>query len=424
MRRNFQLLNEETDLKKIIMFSFLLLSFTPFLFPQSVVIKSLKSFADNNETAFPLIVQNGDGPKRLTIEFDAQSDFEPYLSIVFRFCDKNWIPYNNIFLLNPGKNVAYNLSFSVLPQTVKDAHYHFMGSYPDNRGFVNFPFSGKWMFFITDSHDTTQVYGYGKFFVVNNDIAVYDTLKREQLEDKVYFPADLAKIFNVTTNFNLPDKFYPASVDRVEIVTNRVLDYPAIVDRNGNTNTRQYYWNGDRKFSFVARDILPGNGYRQVDLRNTNEFNAKDVNAHLDGLEYSRFFKQTHRDLYGASILTNYKDDYAAYLNVTFSIRPPNEMPGGVYLVGAFNNWQITPAYQMKNNYGVYSITVPLKRGIYDYQYVIANLSDDKIVTQDWVTLEGNNWNTSNIYHVFVYYKDPDYGGYDRIIGYQQIKSN
>ncbi len=392
-------------------------------FPQSLVIKSLKSYGDNDETSLPIITPGNGGAQHLTIEFDVQSEFLPNLDIVFRFCDRNWNPYNNIFLFNQGKNIGYRLDFAKLPTTVKEAKYHYVGSFPDSRGYVDFPFSGKWRFYVTDSQDTSVVYATGKFYVVYPAVAIQDTLKKEQLEDKIYFPSDLSKVFNITTNFNLPNDLYPGNVNEVEIIDNHKIDYPIIVDRSGNTNVRQFYWDGNRKFSFIARDILPGNEYRQVDLRNTNIFQSKDVNAHLDEVDYSRFFTLGKPDLNGGSILTNFSDDYATYLNVTFTIRPPSEVPGGIYLVGAFNNWKISSDYQLTNNYGLYSITIPLKRGIYDYQYVIANLDNGNLLSADWVTLEGNNWDTKNIYSVFLYYNDPNYGGYDRIIGYQQIRS-
>ena len=148
------------------------------------------------------------------------------------------------------------------------------------------------------------------------------------------------------------------------------LDYPYIVNRNFNTNTRQFYWNGDRKFTFTVRDIQPGNEYRQTDIRNYNKFTGGTVKAQFDGLEYSRFFKEGSPDLNGGEILLNYANDYATYLNVIFSIRPPDQIYNDIFLAGAFNQWQVLPEYKLNQQGGVYSITILLKRGIYDYQYV------------------------------------------------------
>ncbi len=411
-------------LKNIILFTavlFLSLFFSKEINAQNLTIKSLKVYSGDDQTAFPIILPNGEGPKDITIEFDIQSQNIPNLKIVFKYCDQNWNPTNNIFLLNTGNDVSNNLEFEKLPTLVQDADYHFSGKFPNSRKGVSFPFSGKWKFFITDFYDTSKVFASGKFFVVYNEVPLNVTKKNEQLEDKTYFPKDLANIFNITTEFNLPQQMYPDYVDHVEIIENHKIDFPIIVDRKFNSNTRQYYWDANRNFRFTARDIRPGNEYRQVDLRNYNKYNSKNVQAQFNGIEYSRFFKEGPPDLNGGSILLNYKDKNADYLNVTFSIRIPSEVSGDVFLTGAFNNWELSKSYRMENRGGVYKLTIPLKRGIYDYQYVLADFINNKIENADWYVLEGNSWETSNVYEVFLYYKDPNYGGYDKIIGYQKI---
>ena len=149
--------------------------------------------------------------------------------------------------------------------------------------------------------------------------------------------------------FDLPNEFYPSFVDHVEIIENQKIYYPFIINRNFNTNTRQYYWDGNRSFSFTARDIHPGNEYRETDLRNFNIYNRKDVPAHFDGMEYSRFYKEGRKDLNGGSLYLFYENDYADYLNVTFKIRPPDNSFQSIFLTGSFNNWRVLPEYQMIN---------------------------------------------------------------------------
>ena len=407
-------------LKKLIpLFLFsLLISFNSY--SQEMQIKSLKYYPGNNEAAFP-VLKNGTG--YISIDFDIDSAHQPDLSIVFRFCDRNWKPYNNAFLTNYGKNIAPNLSMNNLPTTVQQAMYHFHGRYPDNSGYVTFPFSGNWMFFITDAMDTSKVYGYGKFYVIQNEIAVRDTIKNEVLEGNNYFPNDLGKVFNITTSFMVGDKIFPGFVDCVYIIENHKIDYPVIIDKNFNTNVRQFYSDGNRGFRFIARDIRPGNEYRQVDLRNINKYNSVNVRAQFDGLEYSRFFKEGRRDLNGGSIIDNYKNKNSSYMNVNFSIRPQDKVYGEVFLVGAFNDWRLSPDYKMDYNSGVFTKTIQLKRGIYDYQYVVAEINRGIIENPDWYILEGNSYETSNEYNVFVYYMDQNYGGYDKIIGYNKIVS-
>lgn len=409
-------------MKTISLFLFIICS--AFIFPQDVFLKSLKSYTAGDETSLPVIHYNRNGGgNNITIEFDVEAEFIPSLSVVFRYCDRNWNPTKNNFLINYGRNTAYYLDFETLPSTVEEAKYRFKGNFPSDFQDIEFPYSGKWIFYITESNDTSIVYGTGRFYVIHEEVLLNTAIKREQLEDKVYFPADLAKIFNVTSEFNLPEEMTPAFVSHIEIVENQKILYPVIVGRDFNTNQRQFYWDGSRKFSFTARDILPGNEYRQTDLRNINVFNAKDVKAQFDGIEYSRFFKDAPPDLNGGSILTNYRDEFSTYLNVTFSIRPPDEITGNIFLVGSFNNWMLLPEYEMKNISGLYNQTISLKRGIYDYQYVLTDVINGQIKNDDWVILEGNRWETKNVYHIFLYYNDPEFGGYDKVIGYSKIIS-
>jgi Type 9 secretion system plug protein 1st domain len=405
-------------LKKILTLATLILCLITVSAQDNIKIKTLRAYPDNDEKSFPVITGG-----KLTIEFDLAADYIPQISIVFKFCDKNWNPTGNLFLANNGHNTFSSPAFSTLPVTVKEAKYHFKESFPDSKGLVSFPFSGKWMYFVTDAYDTSKVYGKGRFIVITSALDLNTSLKKEKLEDKTYFPTELMYVFNVTSEFNLPQNMYPSYVDHMEVVENQKFDYPYIVDRSFNTNKRQFYWNGDRKFTFTVRDIQPGNEYRQTDFRNTSKYAGPDVKAQFDGIEYSRFYKQGNPDLNGGEILLNFKNDYATYVNVTFSVKPPDNPYKDIFVVGAFSNWDVLPVNKMNEQNGLYSLTIPLKRGIYDYQYVTGDITGNSVQDIDWYYLEGNSWDTTNYYYVFIYYNDPDLGGYDRIIGYSKIFS-
>lgn len=414
--------------KKRIIFFLLLISFQLCLITkvnaqQELKIKSLKVFSGNDETSLPVLEFSQKAEGQLRVIFDVQSVFEPNLNLVFRFCDKNWQPVRSIFFSNFGQNTAYNLTFDKLPTTIEDAKYHFRGTFPDKRGQVSFPFSGKWMLFITDFQDTSKVYATARFIVVRDPIDMTLSIKNESLEDKSYFPIDLSKIYNLTDSFTLPEEFYSTNVSHVEIIENHKIDFPYVVDRSGNNQNRFYYWDGSRNFSFSTKEIRPGNEYRQVDLRNSNIYSSKNVNAHFEGVEVSRFFMQGKRDLNGGSILTRYRDEYANYLNVTFRLRAPIGFGKHVYIVGAFTDWKVLPENELTNNDDLYSITINMKRGIYDYQYVTGEREGNTVKNINWYELEGTDWGTVNDYYVFLFYSDPDKGGYDRIIGYQKTTS-
>lgn len=391
-------------------------------YSQTNTIKTLRVYSES-ETSFPILTPAEEDNQHITIEFDVDSDLLPNLNIVFRYCDKNWKPYDNLFLLNTGKNIEYDIDFEILPFTCEDARYHYKGIFPNESEFVDFPFSGKWMFYITDVQDTSKVYAYGKFYVVYNDVKLTVSLKKELLEEKSYSPLEVGRIVNLTSYFNLPGELFPNYVDHVEIIQNKRINSPILIDRTMNTIARQYSWNADRKFSFTARDIYPGNEYRQTDTRDINKFNSKDVRAQFPGFEISRFYKFGKRDFNGSYLLTNYRNDYATYLNVNFSIKPPEEFLGDIFLVGSFNDWQPSEQFKLEKNGEIFDKTIQLKRGIYDYQYITGYLDNGSITDENWMYLEGNFWETTNEYHIFLFYSDPNYGGYDKIIGFKKIIS-
>ena len=396
---------------------FLLLSIN--IFAQDFEIKSLKTYRAGIETSFPVIDYGDGNSTKITIEFDIASDYQPFLNIVFKFCDKNWKPYDNIFLVNQGHNFERNLYFEKLPNDVTGARYHFKENFPSQD--VWFPFSGKWIYFITDSQDESIVYASGKFIVVYPGLKLDARIKRARLEGK---PASQAtRTFTLETSFVLPDSLFSTNVDEVEIIENQKIYDPVIIDRDPYNEYRYYDWDGANRFTFVAKDIFPGNEYRQVDLRDHNIFNTKEVNAQRDVVETSQSNSRYYRDLNGGSVLTNYNNRYADYLDVTFKLRMPSNFKKKIFLVGAFNEWDIWYDYEMENNGGLFETKAELKRGIYDYQYVTAEVINNEITNLNWIELEGNNWETDNEYHILLYYNEPERGNYDRLLGYVKISS-
>jgi hypothetical protein len=405
-------------LKKLIFLILIILN--GFLFSQEVKIKSLKVYTSSNENSIPVLNSSGD---YLFIDFDVQADYPPNLNIIFRFCDRNWTPSDNIFLQNQGQNTAFRLDFMNLPTTVEDARYHSSNRFPDKDGYVSFPFAGKWQFYIVDSQNSSLIFASGKFYVVDSDQPIKVYLKKETLDDKIYYPPQLGTVYWVIGEATLKENYFPFNVDELEIVQNHLMDYPIIVNRDSKDPNRIFEWDGNSKLKFIAKDVRPGNEYRQVNLNDINIYNSKNVKAQFDGMEYSRFLIQGKKDINGGFKLNSYKDINSTYMNVKFQIKIPDGVYGDIYLVGAFNNWDLLPDYKMNFNGDSYELTVELKRGIYDYQYVVVNGDLNNPSNQDWYILEGNDWRTTNDYHIFLWYHDQNYGGYDRIIGYSEIQS-
>ena len=402
------------------LFVFLLIIQASLLFPQEIVIKSLKTYTSKDANSIPVLSSPRD---LLIIDFDVQSDYTPNINIIFKFCDRNWNPTDNIFLLNQGQNTAYTLDYFSLPTSVENAKYHYNNAFPDKDGYISFPFSGKWKYFIVDSQDPSIVYAEDRFVIVKpggNQLKV--ETKQETLDDKVYYPPQLGHVNWIVVETILKQDFFPFQVDELEIIQNHLLDNPIRVPRTSTNQNRVFEWDGGSKVKFIAKDVRPGNEYRQTNLQDINIYNSKNVKAQFDGMEYSRFLIQGRNDLNGSFDLKSPKDMYSTYMNVKFQVKPPAEVYGDIYLVGAFNDWKLSETNKMNFNGDHFELILQLKRGVYDYQYVVVGGDYSEFANQDWYVLEGNDWQTSNEYNIFLWYSDQEYGGYDRIIGYSKIQ--
>ncbi len=394
--------------------------FSSLILSQDFTLKSLRVFSSIDQTAFP-IIDLTDSQNKITIEFDVDCSYPPNLMLLFKFCDINWQPYENVFLLNPLYNSETNLWLDRLPLRVSGAKYHYSGTFPNNN--VNFPFSGKWKFFIIDQNNRDHIYAEGKFYVVLPEVTLKVRLDKTRAEGLLPDPPELGRTITLQTSFNLPDSLFPTSVHSVEIIENKKISYPIVVNREMNHISNYYEWNGSDRFLFTANDLLPGNEYRNTDFRDESRFNQPIINPQHTGIEISNFFKKGSRDLNGGSILLDYRNDYSEYVNVNFRIRPPENIKSSIFLVGSFNNWEVLPEYEMFDDDGLLNLKLQLKRGVYDYQYVTGDYDGYEIKNIDWQILEGNFWETENEYHIFLFYKTLEKGGYDKIIGYQKINS-
>lgn len=375
-------------------------------------IVNIQLYTGSDQTSLPVLDINSSGTY-LTIEFDVVSSTMPMLSLVFRLCDRNWNVYDNPFLELPLAGKSTGLDLDYLPSSVSEADYHYKGTFPGNERDLSFPYEGKWKCFITDAIDTSRVYAAVGFYVVNSLFPVSVNVEREVRSDKSYFPSDLARTLNITTSFTKPFDLPQQNVMGVEYVENHKINQAVFVDRNNSTARSFFSWNGSDRFSFELREVMPGNEYRQTDIRSINRYTGKSGRAQFDGVETSRFYRLGKPDNNGGMKQLNYELVDAEYLNITFELTLPSDLSGDVFLAGAFNNWQLLEDYLLKKNGSRYSLTIPLKRGIYDYQYIL-----EQDGGYDWYILEGNFFETVNSYYAFVFYNDPQNGGWDRIVAY------
>ncbi len=423
--------------KKVGNVSLLILLFCLFNFlfaDEKIEIKGLRIYSYEDEVYPPIIVRydtlwNGE-PNTLNdyivIEFDVKSRVVPEIGIRFYHCDRNWHKTENIFVQSFFHNRALFLNYTVAEKGIKTYNFHFKNIFPDPDGIVQFPYAGNYIFEIYDKNYDTIVYATSRFIVADKLTDVKASVRKVLLGEE----ADIRNYVNeIEVEVAVPDSFNWYYVTAVDVYENWKIFYPYRIDFNDRKKYTYVSGFPSEARIFKIWNIYPLNEYRQIDLRSEKIYPNGYPVVPVGGVDKVRKFWQGEFDMDGACRIV---DDgmYSEYLEVTFRLELDKEterkIRGDIYIVGCFNNWKPTLndvlKYDPLRNY--YFVKKWLKRGIYDYQYVVGyyDLSKDEVVVLDWVELEGNDWQTRNSYYIVVYYRDVRFGGFDRIIGFAKIE--
>ncbi len=396
-----------------------------------LIIKDLHVYSARNETLPPIIVYNdldiggieNTANDHIVIEFDINTRLKPNLQIIFKFCDKDWKPYDNIFLLNSGKDRFYNLQFKTAPNGVRNYTYNFKQRFPDERQQVTFPFSGKWSFVIADFEDATKIFGSGKFIVVHQEFPMKVKYSRHVIDDSLSEIMQWNRRDQITAEVTTPSSHDPFFQKEIEIVQKQKFNFPFRVSIEKLAKNSYYEFISNETKRYIRRDIFPGNEYRQLDLTDVKKYMGEKLHHNFDGIDVTRKYQFSGKDFNGGSKRYREENIYNDYLEFKFELSSPQIYLKEIFLVGSFNNWKPNYENRMERKGNYYSQLVKLKRGIYDYQYVLGKWNDStkKVEQLDWLELEGSDWGTQNVYYVFAYYQDPLYGGFDRIVAFKEI---
>lgn len=170
-----------------------------------------------------------------------------------------------------------------------------------------------------------------------------------------------------------------------------------------------------RRFE-VADPNSPGEGVEEV-VYLEPEYNAV---LYMDKQRHSHSNYRDENGLYYVNTLEGYGTSIEAdYINVHFALDVPRREGGDFYLLGDFCGNGFAPLCRLDYDEedGYYFVSLPLKLGIYNYQYAWVPYGTSKA---DNAPAEGNFYNTENEYLIYIYYR-----GFsdrtDRLLGVHSI---
>ncbi len=353
----------------------------------------------------------------ITVEFDVDENEPPDLHIRVLHCDRDWEVTQNGFVNDDMQNRSKaHLRYDPAPDGVRYYRFHYAIRIPGIAGIERLSYSGNYVFEILDER-STAVLARGRFFVVERALPLTMKISNRSLPS-VTNPYNQANKIEVKFTIPRPEEnngeaMFPLLLKVADIYRNRQLQDPWRIDaddQNSNTFVDGF---GTPSLSFVVDNVTPGNTYRKLDLRDATEYPENRMLKAVNGADVSRFQMPPGSDSHGISVLTT-GSRHGDYVPFRFELVSEKPQWDEVYVVGDFNAWRTARQWLMTYDETArrYYCDVSIRRGVYEYQYVVG--------PNDWIAVEGNDWRTSNVYSVLVYYHENRLGGYDRIVGFMQ----
>ena len=402
--------------KRFVLLSVLFLSFK-FIFSQSINPDHVKSisFQKQNENKYSNLFV-GTINERFSLSFDILSGLEHDLYYVIEHCDFDWeksqlIKSEYIQGFDDVKIDNYSSSFNTY-----QIYTNYNISFPNSN--TSFKKSGNYIIKIVDEYGD-EIFR-RKFILYENLVSVQTEIKRsreiEFINEKQVVNFEINPI-NIQLN-------NPGKTVKVKVFKNNELNYSVDNIKPQYNMGRKLIYKYDKELSFWG-----GNEYLFFEnkfVRNTSinirGFDLEDIYSNFLYEDFSRKNrKYTYNPDINGGFLFNVNNSSNAefeadYVNIHFYLHKPQafDLENKIYVVGDFNNYQISDEYLMEYNsrYNLFELVLKLKQGFYNYKYIVVN-QEKKIIHGE---ISGNFDETENEYNVIVYYRN--YGErFDRVVG-------
>jgi hypothetical protein len=387
-------------------------------------IVTVRLYNAGNQLSMPVI--NLNSSDQVALHFDDLDADVKYYYYTYQLCNSDWKPANLgqfEYLKGFTQSRINTYRFSSIAH-IRYTHYQAM--LPDRN---SFPIkSGNYLLKVYLDGDTSKLVFTKRLMVVDNKAAISARVAQPfapeffRTHQKLQFTVDVKGL----------NSFNAAQQLKIVVLQNYRWDIAM------NNLQPAFIRNTTLEYNSESSGIFPGGKeWRWLDLRDfhlqsdrvlTADYkkNATDIYLRPDRpLADQRYVY--YRDNNGMSIIEAIRGINpfweADYATVNFSFAPPNGIAypnKDIYLFGQLTNYNLSDSLKMKFNAekGVYETHLFMKQGYYDYTYLAADKNNAAIHNE----LDGNYYETENLYTVLVYYKS-FIGRADELIGVATFNS-
>jgi hypothetical protein len=395
--------------------------------PDSIYSKNIKSvrlYTYGNQLGFPVI--NLNGGDRVELHFDDMDADVKYYYYTLQLCNSDWTPVNFSqfdYIKGFTQLKISNYRFSSIALT---RYTHYQAVIPDRSSYPTR--SGNYIVKVYLNGDTSQLAFTKRLMVLDSKAAIIAKVTQPfapeffHTHQKVQFTVDIKGL----------DAFNAGQQVKVVILQNYRWD-------NALKNFPPTFIRGTMlEYNSENIGIFPGGKeWRWLDLTDFHlqsdrvasaDYNKSSTDVYVrpdgprDGQRYVYY-----RDFNGMSTIEAirginpfWEGDYAT---VHFTFVPPNGVAypnKDIYLFGQLSNYNFADSLKLIYNpgKGFYETHLAMKQGYYDYTYVAADKNNPAIHTE----LDGNYFETENLYTILVYYKS-FVGRADELLGVATLDS-
>lgn len=370
-------------------------------------IKTAKLHQVGNQLSMPVINLNTSDQLELHFD-DLQADVK-YYYYTYQLCNSDWEPVN-VSPFDYMKGFTQSRINTYRFSSIANTRYtHYQARIPEQNSYLIK--SGNYLLKVYLDGDTSNLAFTKRLMVVDNKAAILAKVTQPfapeffRTHQKVRFTVDVKGI----NNFNAPQQL------KVVVMQNYRWD-------NAIKDLKPAFIRGSTlEFNSETSGIFPGGKeWRWLDIRDFRLQSDRVVSADYKKNSTEIYLRPDHslagqryvyyRDFNGmyATEAIRGIDPFREgdYATVHFSYVPPNNIAytnKDLYIFGQLTNYSLTDSIKMEFNEdkGKYETDLLMKQGYYDYTYLVVDKDNPAIRTE----LDGNYYETENVYTILVYYK-------------------